>query len=99
MKLTDEMKAAILAEARESQADGYAMYADDPEGTARVEQITQMLYDLNVRSFEAGFHDTLMAIVWQNGHDSGEEFGMSWSYWAEHNGGAEPVREENPYGI
>lgn len=99
MQLTDEMRSALLTQIREEQADALERYKDDPHALVGVEEIIQMLYKWDVDQFEAGRYNVLLALVWQNGHESGEDFGMSWSYWAEHNGGAEPVREENPYGI
>lgn len=99
MNLTDEMKAALLAQIREEQAAGFERHKDNPRALAGMEEIVQMLHKWDVEQFESGRYNGLLALIWQNGHDSGEDFGMSWSYWAEHNGGAEPVREENPYGI
>lgn len=62
MNITDRLKAAIRQDVLDSQAEAREA---NPEKLDQLDAIAEMLYDLTLRQYEGGYHNHLLAAVWQ----------------------------------
>ncbi|URP22133.1 hypothetical protein SEA_BIG4_49 [Microbacterium phage Big4] len=73
MELSDKVKAAIRADARDSQAEAREKHADNPVTLAQIDSMEDMLYDLTLRQYEGGYHNRLLSAVWHEALDAVQE--------------------------
>lgn len=73
MELSDRLKEAIRQDALDSQTEAREANADSPEALASLDAIAEMLYDLTLRQYEGGYHNRLLAAVWQEAIEAVQE--------------------------
>lgn len=84
-ELSDAIKIAILRSAEDTHAEARETYKDDPDLLRQIHNTTTMLYELNLDRFESGYHDGVLAAVWDEAYVAGAMHGLG------------PLAVENPY--
>ncbi len=97
MELSEKMYAAIRASARDAKAEAREEHADNPDALRSIQQIEDMLAQLLESAYEAGQHDRMLAVAFEEGHESGEDYGREHANWEEYGGsGKNPLRRRTP---
>lgn len=106
-ELSDPMKDAIYESARAAHAEARAKHADEPHQLAVIETTTRMLAELYESAYEAGAHNPMLAVAWDEaltaamGHCSAQvitEGGELDGYMEQHSVLIGLSKLENPYG-
>lgn len=71
--ISDRMKAAILRAAEGTQKAAREQHADNPDVLRQIDKMTTMLYELELREYQMGFHGPMLAVAFQEALEAVQE--------------------------